>query len=208
MRYNSLGSHWNNCVDCHCPPISREKTELLEGAIMGDASISGRSTTPYFILKMQNKKFLQWFSDKSGFIIGEVKDGHKDMNYVKSPSTDKLSFLSEWYTNEGKRFKNIQLSPLRTKIWYCCDGYLDWGKGRANPVMRIASENESDRPDYLKSLFSDREFDARFTGNSIYFTVDESKKLLEWMGTPPPGFKYKWVTESRKKYKSMKSDKQ
>jgi len=173
---------------------------------MGDATISGRSSTPYFILQMQSEEFLEWFSNKTGFITSNVKDGSQELSYVKSPSTEKLEFLSEWYTDDGKRFKDIQLSPLRTKIWYCCDGYLDWGKERANPVMRIASENESDRPEYLKSLFKERGFDARFTGNSLYFTVEESKKVLDWIGTPPPGFEYKWVTESREKYKLLKSD--
>lgn len=206
LEYHSLGSHWNNCVDCCCPPLGSTKLELLTGAVMGDATISGRSSTPYFILKMQSKEFLEWFSNKAGFIVSDVKNGSGDMHYVKSPSTDKLEFLSDWYTEEGKRFKEIQLSPLRAKVWYCCDGYLDWGKERANPVMRIAAENESDRPEYLKSLFKERGFDARFTGHSLYFTVEETKKVLNWMGGPAPGFEYKWVTENREKYKKLKGD--
>ena len=89
------------------------------------------------------------------------------------------------------------------KSWYLSDGYLDVGRwGR--PRIEIEARSESDRPDFLVSLFRGVGFDPTFRWNELRFTCDGTEALIEWMGDPPAGFEYTWAVDSRERYRMLK----
>jgi hypothetical protein len=56
----------------------------------------------------------------------------------------------------------------------------------------IKATNEADRAEYLQQLFTENGFEPHFTRTELQFTTGETKQFLEWIGSPPPGFGYKW----------------
>ena len=89
------------------------------------------------------------------------------------------------------------------KFWYVSDGYLDVGRwGR--PRVEIKARNESDRSDFLVSLFREVGFDPTFKRDELRFDRDDTAVLVEWMGDPPAGFEYKWAIDSRERYRMLK----
>ena len=72
------------------------------------------------------------------------------------------------------------------------------------PRIEIEARNESDRPDFLVSLFRGVGFDPTFRRNELRFTCDGTEALVEWMGDPPAGFEYKWAVDSRGRYRMLK----
>jgi hypothetical protein len=76
-------------------------------------------------------------------------------------------------------------------MWYACDGHLAVEDG-ANPRVMFKATNEADRPEFLRSLFDAAGFDVGFSRYAVQVPYDETVRLIEWMGEPPPGFEYKW----------------
>ena len=109
-----------------------------------------------------------------------------------------------WYPDGSKRFPaDLELTPTLTKFWYVSDGYLDVGRwGR--PRIEIKTRNESDRSDFLVSLFREVGFDPTFKRNELRFDRDDTAVLVEWMGDPPAGFEYKRAVDSRERYRRLK----
>lgn len=77
-------------------------------------------------------------------------------------------------------------------MWYVCDGWLAQENDHRPRVM-IKATNEADREKYLQQLFTKCGFDPHFTRTELQFTADETEQFLEWIGSPPPGFDYKWL---------------
>ena len=109
-----------------------------------------------------------------------------------------------WYPDGSKRFPaDLALTPTLAKFWCVSDGYLDVGRwGR--PRIEIKARNESDRSDFLVSLFREVGFDPAFRRNELQFSCDDTEALAEWMGDPPAGLEYKWAVDSRERYRRLK----
>lgn len=76
-------------------------------------------------------------------------------------------------------------------MWYACDGWLA-AEADVNPRAMFKATNESDRPEFLVSLFEEAGFDVGFSRHAVQVPHDETLRLLDWMGPAPPGFGYKW----------------
>jgi hypothetical protein len=200
---------------CDWPSISQYKKELLTGMLMGDGCISKRDKVrPNFIVAMTNEEFLQWFSNelewlsydvrmsKTGEesaasfekhppreceVVGEFSDVYR-MQTMRHPW---FNDLASWYSKSGKRYPDdLELTPIMAKMWYVADGGLRNREPNSNVV--IACHNESNRSEFLCSLFREHGFDPQYNGQGIVFSISDSKKFLQWIGKPVPGFEYKW----------------
>jgi hypothetical protein len=196
---------------------------------MGDGSIPDQgSETSLFHVPMINRRFLEWFDDELGILTTGVRlkktatelakknresgfspeataEAYHDMYTVWTRTHPKFDALRErWYPDGKKRFpSDLELTPRRAKFWYISDGYLDVGRwGR--PRIEIKSRNESSRAKELVTLFESAGFDPTYHRNELRFTCDDTERLLSWMGSPPPGFEYKWELESRERYRKLK----
>lgn len=227
-EFDRLGLHWWH-GSCPYPDIDEGDRELFIGLLMGDGSIPDRrSDTSIFHIPMINRRFLQWLDEQLGVLTtgvrlkktaAELAENNRRSGF--SPEADEGDYhdmytvwtrshkffdelRDQWYTEGKKRFpEDLELTPTRTKYWYLSDGYLDIGRwGR--PRLEIKSRNESNRADALISLFESQGFSPVFHRNELRFTCDDTERLLSWMGSPPPGFEYKWELESRERYREQK----
>ncbi|UPW00003.1 hypothetical protein M0R88_15990 [Halorussus gelatinilyticus] len=184
---------------------------------MGDGDVHGRSDrNPHFRVRMTNREF-RYLGDCLGVLsTGVFLDRTAEYQYeqAKNSSHDKFDVanseeyndfyglrtrshpqihdLKRWYGTGEKRFpSDLTLTPTIAKMWYVCDGWLAEEKNH-RPRAMIKATNEADRPRYLKRLFTKQGLDPHFTRTELQFTTDETKRFLEWVGSPPPGFAYKW----------------
>ena len=228
-RFERLGLHWWHGT-CPYPDIDKGRREILTGLLMGDGSIPRPSggNSPVFRLPMTNRRFLRWFDDRMGILTTGVSmkktaaelaennrktgfspdaktENYHDMHTVWSRTNPFFEDLRRrWYPDGSKRFPaDLALTPTLAKFWYVSDGYLDVGRwGR--PRIEIKARNESDRSDFLVSLFREVGFDPTFKRNELRFDCDDTEALVEWMGDPPTGFEYKWAVDSRERYRMLK----
>lgn len=210
-----MGRHWSHCG---YPDIPDRWMEMLRGLLMGDGCVHTHGKTPCFIISMANESFLQWLDWNMWWIFSGVRksetaeqsregiiesfgpegvssvDEYSDMHRLQSFTHSGLETLQDWYNDGQKRYPDdLSLSPMSAKMWYVTDGGLrKRSSDKANPNCAIACVNESHREDFLLSLFEEHGFNPSFDGASIVFSVEDSRELLDWMGTPPPGFVYKW----------------
>lgn len=212
--------HWNRS-ECDYPPFSAELWELLTGILLGDGDIHGkRDTNAHFRVRMTNRRFLEFVDRELGILSKGVflartaeaqvetakknrREGRKgfetvsEENYhelygLRTCSHPALDEFRDWYRSGEKRYPaDLELTPIVTKAWYVCDGWLAREAGNRSRVM-FKVTNEAHRPDYLVDLFDRVGFEVGFSRNSIQVPADETERLLDWMGGPFPGFEYKW----------------
>lgn len=201
-----MGTHWSNSLECECPELDDRKRDILSGIVMGDGHIN-RQNTPYLQVGLKGREFLEWVYDELEYLsAGITHDQTNGLYYYRTISADIFDDFAEWYDSGSKRFPDLDLTPRMAKVWYCCDGHLDWSSGRQNAVLKISVVNEVDRSELLFELFREHGFDPRITGHQLYFTADETKDVLEWMGDSLPGFEHKWEHDSRERYEELYAD--
>lgn len=184
---------------------------------MGDACIEDRGKSARMTMQVTNKQFLEWVDEKLGWLSNGVKKYYtSDEQKERVSKTDTLEIqdhhqfetpfdlkttsnpyfkeLRSWYDSGEKTFpESLKLTPLKAKMWYCCDGSLIKSETQ-RPHARFYTKNESGRLGVLVGYFRKCGLDAHEYEGSVGFTADETVELLDWMGTPPSGMEYKWVS--------------
>lgn len=216
-EFKRLGSHWARS-ECERERFTEHQIEMLVGVLMGDGDIHGKADkNPHFRVRMTNREFLSHLDDSFGVLSTGVfldrdaecqyrqaaesdhrkftvvnRGEYNDLYGLRTRSHPQLSELKRWYDTGEKRFPNdLTLTPTVAKMWYVCDGWLAKEKDHRPRVM-IKATNEANRATYLQQLFGKQGFDPHFTRTELQFTADETAEFLEWIGSPPPGFSYKW----------------
>lgn len=203
--FDQLNSHWARS-DCTHPPLSDQQKDIAIGMVLGDGYIdhTNDKANPRLQTGMVNGSFVKWLSDKFGQFSASVRRENRENYSANKPNTEHYDYddvfrwatnrhpwfneLKSWYGGGEKTFPEvIDLTPTITKVWYCCDGAL-----QSNHSVRIYTHNENSRIDTLCDWFSEIGFNALSKDGYIDFRTAESEQLLEWMGSPPDGFSYKW----------------
>lgn len=207
-----LGTHITQSASCEYTNMDQEKKEILIGLLMGDGCISdGRYT-----LAMVNKKFMNYINKKLepwSCSLSKIRDARENVSMPHGGKSDTkpvygfsirshpyIKKLESWFYSGKKKFPDgLSLTPKVTKMWYVSDGGLNWNNyHRAN--VQITSTNEINRRKYIESKIKDIGFDVNMSGKTIVFKKTETGDFLNWLGSPPPGFEYKWENENYFKY--------
>lgn len=219
VHYEHISNHWSTCGE---PELSEYQKSLLIGALLSDGSVNENGSMSIY---SSNKQFLKWLSDELSFMSYNQKlndlgsdrqkrniksgfdtDRNADYSDVYTITVPKHSFtenLRKWYSSGQKRIPNIQINNDIVKVWYCGDGGLNWsGDKYAYPEIR--SLNESDRDDFLESLFDDSPISPSVSNGTMRIYSD-ADKFLDWIGPAPSGMKYKWENNDRDRYRTMKN---
>lgn len=181
---------------------------------MGDATIERGSGNSCLSLRGISKEFIKWVWDELGHLAsrfqkseGATKQIGKPVWEVRTRSHPELKEFENWYGYDGKMFPiDLELTPLITKVWYCCDGNLNFQSwdGKNYPRCSIGVSNEEDRENYLKTLFDKIGFEIYLSSPSLFISSSQTEEFLEWMGEPLPGFEYKWEYGSKSQYVQKK----
>jgi hypothetical protein len=217
--YKMLGSHWRG--DCSPPEMSERQREIATGVFLGDGTMMGPEYSRFFRVTMTNKEFLEWFDKQFGVLTTGVRKGqtpeyqassqHKSKGgsynaenyqqqwYVSSRSVEGFQQFDSWYSGDGgkKEFpKDLTLTGLMAKMWYVTDGWLDDNNGPdARPYAKISCVNEiqyGDGGENIVRMFEEQGFTAHTDKKDLLLYANETERFFDWIGSPPPGFGYKW----------------
>lgn len=189
-----IGKHISR-KECSLPEITEQQWDLIVGTVLGDGYVTPNSAgNPTFGVSMTEKEFIHWLNNElsplSNCICRDEFSNKRDQYKFDTTPHKKFRQIRSWYDGGEKRFpENLKLNRVRLKIWYVTDG------GNSNGYPSITSHNESDRSDFLLSLFDGIPFDVRWKNYEIHVSSDTVDKFFEYIGSPPPGFEYKWPEE-------------
>lgn len=215
---------------CQSPEMTNRQLEIVKGLLMGDARGKWRNNGARFNVEMTmtNKTFLEWLNDELGYFANPVRhlstpeeladkanrnpnrpnadpEDYKDTFKLAVRNVPATQHFSKWYKTGEKRFpSDLEITSTSAKMWYCSDGTMLWGNHSWRP--RICAANEEGRDKFLKGLFwNAASLRASIEANyRIAFPGREKHGFLNFMGDAPPGFEYKWETNSRSVYKRKK----
>lgn len=222
IRYKRLGSHWCSS-DCDYEPISNENLNILKGILMGDgyvASGKGKDSNSYMVIKMTNKKYLEYIFEKlgnisaslyldktakenakekrnSGFRVNAKAKNYQDLYHLQTRSHPVFNELRDWYSSGSKKFpENLKLTSKMLKHWFVCDGSFDGY--RVSIALSNESGNERKINNYLNNIGLDKpkwSYRKNSEGDEIVtidYTSDNVEDFFNFIGEPVPGFEYKW----------------
>jgi hypothetical protein len=222
-EYKGLGQHWHH-NESHRPELTEYQKEVITGLMMGDGCLNRSYKTPFLMVGMITKEYLEELHEMFGCLSTEVKlartakeqaDYNKQSDFYANTkeenfndlwmwNTRSLPELNEfdWYTgDDGEKVwpEDIELTPTVLTHWYVGDGH--WN--RKNNNIHIAALNEAENTDKIDSYFETSNLSTPSnyaTGKGmmdIVFTVEDSHTLWEYMESPPSGFEYKFPEEYR-----------
>lgn len=139
----------------------------------------------------------------SGFSPNANAKDYSDLYIWRSRSLPELQEFADWYSSGKKVWpEDIELTPTVLKHWYCGDG--SWNNSGSRSYVRIGMANEVENTDKVDRYFER----ANLPTPSNYhigelkncdamrctaaWSVEDSKKLWDYMGKPLPDFEYKW----------------
>lgn len=135
----------------------------------------------------------------------EAKEAdYSDLFRLTTRNLEQLEDFSQWYSSGSKVFpENIDLTPTVLKHWYVCDGSYSLKEESRRGNIVISVNNERKYKKKLESYFRENigvgvdywreyETDAGRKDCSMVFHADTTEQLFEYMGSPLPGFEYKW----------------
>jgi len=205
MEFKALGKHYRYYPE-HRPEITEEKAEILRGIWMGDGCVADNlKGNPYMMIEMINREFLEHLSEEFHGLHTGLRSYESDT--CKDGIIYRLRSVNhEWFKQfvgcsvDGEHIKkksfpdDTELTPTIVKYWYACDGSLLHRKETpgARPRSQIGCKNEEERPDFLIDLFEDVGFSPKYYSGRLRFGVDDTERLVKWMGEAPPGFEYKF----------------
>lgn len=218
-EYKMLGSHWRG--DCSAPKMTERQKEIATGVFMGDGTMQGPEYSRFFRVAMTNRPFLEWFDRQFGVLTTGVRKGqtpeyqassqHKSKGgsydaenyqqqwYVSSRSVSSFQRFDSWYSgkNGKKKFpEELELTPMVVKMWYVTDGWLDDNNGHnSRPYAKISCMNEiayGDGGENIIQMFENAGFTTHADKKDLLLYANETEKFFDWIGSPPPGFDYKW----------------
>lgn len=214
--FTQIAQHWG-ASDCGYPSLTEEQKDIFTGLLMGDGCIAKGRKTPHFTANMTNRPFLEWLDSEMGVLttgVRKVRTAEEQFTLSKesgfSPNADVERYssvynlttrshpffkeLREWYGDNGKVWPSkVTMNPIIFKMLYVSDGRLkDDMRDNGKPTIGIKAVNEAENQKKIRKMFSPMDVFPRFSDNEIYFSVGDTEYLIEVIGSPPPGFEYKW----------------
>jgi hypothetical protein len=210
-----LGTHWAQSKSCEYPELTSEQFEIITGLLLGDGSINRGSGNPYVQCGMVNEDYLKYLDEKfpimgTGVRMVESAEKSASKSTPLTPENDNpekyndvyqwitrsnpnLSSFSKWYKTGKKVWpENITLTPTILKHWYVGDGSLN--KANGSPSIIIYTSKEINNKSKVEEYFVKANIPKpdNWSNSSMYWNKKHSIELLQYMGQPLPGFRYKW----------------
>jgi hypothetical protein len=210
-EYVSIGGHWSKSSTCSHPELTDVQKDVATGLILGDGTTTRNYENSVIQVKMVTPTYLNYLSDlfgpiglsvklhktgneqakmnrDSGFSVDANGENYRDVYRWMTRAHPYFNKYDEWYDSGRKVFPDdVTITPSLLKTWYVCDGDI-----RDDGILRISSAEQD--LDKISLWFEGSELPVpRNSGHRIYWSVQDSKKVLEYMGSPPPDFEYKWM---------------
>lgn len=193
--FKKIGNHWSYNPD-HRPTLSERELAIARGALMGDGTLVRNSKHAALRVWNTNTEFLEWIGSELEAVsygVTKVEDPgptevmgvetmQKAQFRVQTVCHPDFEDFRSWYSTGVKQFPTDTISPMATKVWYCCDG-----SARTRNLVMISATNESANPEKLANLVPVEV--TKVENGFVYF---DRHQFLDYIGDPVPGMEYKW----------------
>lgn len=228
--YQVISTHWTR-GDCAPRSIDARTAQTIVGMVLGDGHIESSGTKARFVSEMTNRRFVEWLYDELGWLTTQVvrsktasemydKEHTRDFYESDNPkfrpvyrvatlSHPELNQLDAMYDDNGKAFPDdMLLTPQVARMWYVGDGTLMHGTTNSNSAIQIEAQDHVNAgcADAIVSAFEDVGFDVSVSGGSLALPTGQTEAFFDWIGSPPPGFEYKWARHDPDRYKRLKRE--
>lgn len=215
--FESLGQHFRHSD--HRPALTDWQFEVCVGLVLGDgcvAAVSGGRENS-LTLEMSSEGFLRWLDEEMGWLTTGVRlhrtakenAQHSHSTGLEGATQDVSNYdqthvlefrahpafsrmRERFYPDGGIALPDdLVLTPTRGKYWYLSDGGLQFHT-EAEPTLQLSTRTFD--LDKVAALFENKGFNPGCHGDhAIQFPNTEAKDVLNWFGSPPPGFESKWL---------------
>lgn len=211
-RFLSVGSHWWQ-TDCEPPDPSPRIRRLVDGLVLGDGHVHfpDPDRPGYLQVRMANREFVEWLDEQLGWLstgarlYREETTRRQTVYSVRTRSLDWFDRYRDWY-EDGDAWipPGYSLSRETARTWYVSDGSACWNGDRFCSVRIAGRRLAAEQPERFAGLLDEAGFEARITERGLRFRPPDGRQFLGWLGPSPPGFEYKWETESRARSRRLK----
>lgn len=209
--FKRIGHHWSG-KSCNHPQLSTPQREIVVGLLMGDGYVqdNGGVGNPLFKVYSTNLSFLFYLRERLGYICTVIdinrtadqshdKFGHEtdnplyhDCYELRTHSLPDYKELRSWYSGGEKHYPDdLELSPLKMMLWYCCDGSIERIGNHSS--MEMGKTVGTDSEDKIRGLFEEQGWEYYRTDNGFQFDVGSTELIQEYMTELPECFKYKSI---------------
>jgi len=226
-EYKTIGNHWRQ--SCGYPEPDDYMVGIFDGLMMGDANMKNgrpenRSGNQVIEVCMTNKEFVEYLYNRcypffnspklhatpdylertASDCISTNEDGFRHQYRITSKAIPFFNKYDSWFDGDRKRWdKDVCLTPKRVKYLYVSDGGISWNKDSHSARSQITSRTEAGWMPELASYFNMMGIDCRHYNDRIMFKPSSTDKFLNFIGSPVPGFEYKWENGSLDRYEEL-----
>ena len=198
QEYNSLAQHWAKS-DCSHPSLSNGMREAIEGLLVGDGSVDGRAHASVELQSVRREHVL--FCHQQ---LGPLSHG---VTRTESPKTDGPLYrlrthahpdLDRYWRWSEAIPEDVTLSRRGARLWYACDGTIEFGGRATNPKITVRAE-PSDRRATAARLLRELPIplDVRKNAGRVTVVSKAVPRLLRYLGPPTPASTHKWCLDER-----------
>lgn len=219
--------HWSG-DSCYFPLVPDDVVEMWYGIVAGDGFIQDTSKNVSLIVDMTNHRFLKWLDEilgwvskgtwvkitseqqaegnrKCGFHEGAVAENYNDLWGLRTITHPRFSEFRSFYSGGEKSIPgDFPVTRRVLKFWYVSDGGLCWDKRDEGVNMTIV--NKQYDVERVFDIFREAGFDLTRSGINYTLGRAETRRFLDWLGDPVPGFEYKFEASDIDEYKEKKAD--
>jgi len=144
----------------------------------------------------------------------DINDSHDSYRLRLKPHPWFQHKFGSWYQDgDTVTFPDtIALTPKSLMSWYVGDWDLRVRERSdyCSSMVRFTTKNEADNMEKIRTIISSLGFQVNIRskrkngGRKYALPSSETEEFLEFMGSPPPGFAYKWCHDSKTRYRELK----
>jgi hypothetical protein len=205
-EYASLAQHWSR-GQCDPPAIDAQTRALLDGLVLGDASLEGAKTAK-LRLETTHREFALWIHDQLGWLSRGVmqhspgSDGTHPVYRVTTLAHPGLNDYREWWSDDVVAPPASWDPDQRSmRVWYACDGGLSF-EGFQIQFRAVDDRRASTIARVLRGVPGD--LDPAIGGGRVRLRGADAVAFLDAIGEPLPGVAYKWACQ-QPVYRSLKA---
>jgi hypothetical protein len=200
--YESLSFHWARSQDCSYPSLGDDHHETIRGCLLGDGNLDNPNDGPPALrIASMREPHIGWIHDQLGWLSRGVTRDDSGAYRLRTMSHPDLGRYWTW--QGGPPADGWELTRPIARIWYACDGGLEWPGDSTRPRATWTSTDDDKRAALARGLraqgYDPMEWDRR-----LALEFDATERWLDWLGAPSPGSAYKWALE-RAEYEELRA---
>jgi len=201
-EYQRLAQHWSRNQHCSYPDVSAAQHEAIRGCLVGDGSLDNPNDGPPALrIASMRRPHIVWVRDQLGWLVRGVTrdtDGAYRLRTLSHPTLGRY-----WTWTDGPPADWTLTKPV-ARLWYACDGGLEWPGSSTQPRVTWTITNNAKRR-ACKQALAKQGYEAMVWDRRLALPFEATERFLAWLGDPTPGSEHKWAKE-REEYERRRGE--